>query len=126
MPDTERMVVWLRETMDAAGQLADVAAKETSSADWEYQEHGSRLVATSPPGFMVADVDYYDPAPGKFMAAHDPAAVLRRITADRKTLEDCEDAIIGWTYDETKELARDTIRNIAEAWGWTEETSPGN
>ena len=87
MTDTDRLVVWLRDAMAAAWQLAEAAARETSSADWEYQEHDNRLVATIPPWFTVADVDYLDPTPGKFMAATDPAAVLRRISADRKILD---------------------------------------
>lgn len=124
MTDTDRMVVWLRETMDAAGQLAEAAAKETSSTDWEYQERGNRLVAMSPPGFTVADVDYLDPAPGQFMAAHNPAAVLRRIAADRKLLDDLEAVIKGDYIDDGEPvLAEHVVRGLAEGHGWTEEAT---
>lgn len=138
MTDTDRMVVWLRETMDAAGQLAEAAAKETSSTDWEYQERGNRLVAMSPPGFTVADVDYLDPAPGQFMAANDPAAVLRRIAADRKTLELHGPVTVEYEDDSPPTLACrtcgshfeyptawpcTTLRLLAEGYGWTEEAT---
>ncbi|WP_158697873.1 DUF6221 family protein [Streptomyces prunicolor] len=87
MTDTDHLVVWLREAMNAATQRAQAAATETGSAEWEHHAHGS-LNATGTPGFMVAEVDYLDPAPGTFMADNDPAAVLRRIAADRKLLDD--------------------------------------
>jgi len=116
------MVVWLRETLDAAGQLAEAAARETTSADWEYQDHDNRLVATSPPRFTVADVDFFDSAPGRFMADNDPAAVLRRIDRDRKTLDECV-AAFDWDNWGAASLAETTIRNLAEGWGWTEETT---
>ena len=139
MTDTDGMVAWLRKAMDAAQQLAEAAANETTSADWEYQDHDNRLVATSPPRFTVADVDFLDPAPGKFMAANDPAAVLRRIAADRKILElhpsttqiinpgygkhvadfgcvtchDWDGVTEGYGYCPT-------VRALAEGYGWTE------
>ena len=129
MTDPDRMVVWLREAMDAAGQLAEAAARETTSADWEYQDHDNRLVATIPPRFTVADVDYLDPAPGKFMAANDPAAVLRRIAADRKTLDlhqnvagKCDECGRGYELsDWGPDFPCATVRLLAEGYGWTEE-----
>jgi hypothetical protein len=149
--DTDRMIVWLRQAMDAAQQRAEAAANETGSADWEYRDD-FRIYATSPPGFMVADVDYRDPAPGTFMADNDPATVRRRITADRKMLDDLladghdrniEDAWYscgsltdpdteGSCLDETRhgkcDCGRDThverrVRLLAEAWGWSEGTT---
>lgn len=132
MTDTDRMVVWLREALDAAEQRAEAAARETGSADWAYQEHG--VYAMDPPRFMVADVDYLDPAPGKFIAANDPAAVLRRITADRKLLEIHDQAHECVSYDwVSKEInpcmwveagdACTTVRLLAEGRGWTETRS---
>lgn len=66
---------------------------------------------------MAADVVH--------IARHDPQATLRRIAAERKTLAACEEilAVDGWEYDDTPNLADDTIRNMAEGWGWTEETT---
>lgn len=138
--DTDRMAVWLRETLDAAERVAEAAARETTSADWEYQHHDNRLVATIPPRFTVADVDYLDPAPGKFMADNDPAAVLRRIAADRKTL--AEHKLTGADFDGTRMCLAcggynmnsgwgavgyrtvwpcPTIRNLAEGYGWKDD-----
>lgn len=148
MTDTDRMVAWLREAMDGAQQRAEAAAEETTSAEWEYQAAHFTLNATSPPGVVVANVDYLDPAPGKFMAANDPAAALRRIAADRKLLDDfladqhdrnIEDAwyscgsltdqdLEGACLDETRlgkcDCGRDArverrVRLLAEGYGWT-------
>lgn len=120
MTAPDQLVVWLRETLDTAQQRAEAAAKETASADWEYREDG-RIYATSPPGFMVAAVDYLDPAPGRFMAANDPAAVLRRIAADRNLLGHAERILKG-DLSEPAEigLAEDVVERLAEAWGWKE------
>jgi hypothetical protein len=65
------------------------------------------------------------PAQAAHIAANDPAAVLRRIAADRKTLAACEEilAVDGWEYDDTPNLADATICNMAEGWGWSEETT---
>lgn len=120
MTDTDGIVVWLREAMDAAAQRAQAAAAETGSAEWQYRAAHFTLNITSPPGFMVADVDYLDPAPGQFMADNDPAAVLRRIAADRKTLDDCDDVLHDFVFGAFRKLAEDTVRNLAEGYGWTE------
>lgn len=89
MTDVDKIVVWLREAMDAARRLAEAAAEGTGSASWEYQAHGS-LEAAGPAGSVVAvgSQDHLGPKPGTFMAANDPAAVLVRIDADRKQLDE--------------------------------------
>ncbi|MFJ8006098.1 DUF6221 family protein [Streptomyces fagopyri] len=89
MTDLDRMAAWLREAMGAAQRRAEGAARETGGAEWEYQAHGS-LDATGVAGGMVAvgSQDYLPPATGQFMAANDPAAVLRGIAADRALLDD--------------------------------------
>lgn len=120
MTDTDRIVDWLRKAMDAAQQLAEAAAQRAWSPRWEW-DPCVREIRDLNNGNTLANL--YHPEIGNFVEANDPAAVLRRIDRDRETLEDCENAIIGWTHQETKELAQDTIRNLAEAWGWTEETT---
>lgn len=57
------------------------------------------------------------------IAANDPAAVLRRIAADRKIIDDCDDVIHDFTHGALRQLAADTIRILAEGWGWTGETT---
>jgi hypothetical protein len=55
------------------------------------------------------------------MAAHDPAAVLRRITADRKLLDDLERVVKGDYIDDGElPLAEHVIRGLAEGYGWAE------
>ena len=139
--DIDGIMVWLRETMDAATRRAEAAATETGSAEWEYraaQFTHFTLNATSSPGFMVADVDYLDPAPGKFMADNDPAAVLRRIAADRKMLDLHAPVTVEYEDDSPTTLACrtcgshfeyptrwpcTTLRLLAEGYGWTKETT---
>lgn len=66
------------------------------------------------------------------IALHDPAAVLRRIAADRKQLElhaenpydpgccgTCTVNEKGWAAPVASEVPCATIRNLAEGWGWT-------
>lgn len=99
------MLVWLRETLDAAEQRAD---------RWHDVE------------CLVHDISLADAAvlQGATLCVCDgPAAVLRRIDRDRKTLDDCTRVLGNDHWAETAYLAEDTIRNVAEGWGWTEETT---
>ena len=84
MTDTDRMVVWLRETMDAAQRDAEAAAARAWSPHWEYDElvHEIRDLNN---GNTLATI--YHPEIGAYVAANGPAAVLRRIAADRKMLD---------------------------------------
>lgn len=144
------MVVWLREAMDAAQRDAE-AADAVDPAPWtvEIGEAGSperpRPGAPGTSAGMIKDAQGDDlwecegtetlcmtSASAKHAARHDPAAVLRRIAADRKTLDDCMKAVeVARRYKEDdpsswspwSRLAYRTIRNLAEAWGWTEETT---
>lgn len=124
MTDTDRMVAWLREAMDAAQRSAE-AACEGGQGRWR-QEDAGRM-----PGFIVGDHEGYHVAydegyPTLEQATHivlnDPAAVLRRIAADRKMLDECM-AAFDWDNWGAASLARTVIRNLAEGWGWTEETT---
>lgn len=56
---------------------------------------------------------------------HSPDAVLGRIAAERKLIAACEEifAVDGWEYYDAPDLAEKTITALAEAWGWTEETT---
>ena len=173
---TDGMVVWLRETLDAAQRDAEAASGGTvvggpgawlpspAGDEWEASrsEHGDEelLVALRPglprpPDVMSgmwgavvsavpdgADSDAWSPMPQFVHAArHDPAAVLRRIAADRKTLEEhkptpadfdgiCRCLVCGCytirpglgPVGYQKVWPCPTIRNLAEGWGWTEET----
>lgn len=154
MTDTDRMLVWLREVMDAAQADAEAA----TIGPW----HGTEYVAGSDYGFGAG----VGTAPGevdvvghgyegggcervqdaRHIARHDPAAVLRRIAADRKLLDDlltekhhvlAEDSWYrcsasnraGDRGNEAKcncgrnERVQRRVRLLAEAYGWTEETT---
>lgn len=120
MKDTDRMVAWLREAMGAAETIAKAAAERAWSPHWEYDDcvHQIRDLNNCN---ELADIQL--PEIGAFVEANDPAAVLRRIVADRKTLDDCDDILHDFVFGAFRKLAEDAIRNLAEGYGWTEGTT---
>jgi hypothetical protein len=154
MTATDRMVVWLREAMDTAEREAEAATAATGGPHWRGDDSGlyGSDVANHPGPFLADAYGYTEPRIVGHVVRHDPAAVLRRIAADRKLLEDLladphfrneED---NWytcaaLMDEAGEpvclndsrapgpcdCGRDArvqhrVRLIAEGYGWTEET----
>lgn len=135
MTGTDHLVVWLRETMDAAWSDAEAATR----GPWQVTEYVAGCdygfdagVGTAPGEVDVVGHGYEGGGcervqDARHIARHDPAAVLRRIAADRKTLAACEELLAmdpnGWEYTDTPELAEHVIRNLAEGWGWTETLS---
>lgn len=140
MTDTDRLVVWLRETMDAASQSAKAAAQRAWSPHWEYDEC-VREIRDLNNGNTLAYIGIAKI--GKFTEANDPASVLRRIASDRKLLADFlsephasvrpgGSTEIYCAADSGQgdpcECGRDArvqrrVRLLAEGWGWTEETT---
>jgi cytochrome c5 len=139
MTDTDRMVVWLREAMDAAERDAEAAAKD-GTPDWYAKDHYAVADAAGEP--VVYDEGRPTPDQVRHIVRHDPAAVLRRIAADRKILEahPITTEVINPGYG--KRVADfgcatchdwdgvtegygwcDTVRLLAEGYGWTEETT---
>jgi hypothetical protein len=118
------MVVWLRETLDAAQRDAETAAKDTDPEWSDGGPHGESVhalphgdpVAVDPWGYMSDGVRAH-------IARHDPAAVLRRIKKDREILDDCDDVLHDFVFGAFRQLALDTICRLAEGWGWTEENA---
>ncbi|NWF25213.1 hypothetical protein HW130_02870 [Streptomyces sp. PKU-EA00015] len=45
-----------------------------------------------------------------------PARVVAEVDAKRRIIEDCEGIIVGWHHEESKEFARDVLRNLAEVY----------
>lgn len=144
MTDTDQMVTWLRAAMDTAERDARDSGEEpwravdtptgpevhvgtSNDVDGKWRRDGLGVDAAygcDDPNDDCADARHGYRSEARLIATHaSPAAVLRRIAKGRGLLEDCENIIGGWHYDETKNLAEDTIRNLAEAWGWTEETT---
>lgn len=138
-------LAWVRAEMDAAEEVA-LGAKGQTLGRWKEDDGPAE------------DIDLYA-ASGKLtmgqarhIARHDPAAVLRRIKAERELLDDLlaerhevvegdcwytcaaatEEHDGGETCDDTRrgkpcDCGRDArverrIRLIAEGWGWTEGT----
>ena len=142
MTAPDRMLVWLRETLDAAerdardsvgepwravdtpnGPEVHVGTGDDVDGKWARESLGvDAAYGCDDPYDDCDDARHGYLAEARLIAAHaGPDAVLRRINKERELLDDCENIIAGWHYDETKNLAEDTIRNRAEAWGWTEE-----
>jgi hypothetical protein len=50
---------------------------------------------------------------------HDPASVLRRCAADRRLVKRCADVLSakGWEYDDTPDLTRRALEDLASAYG---------
>lgn len=111
-------LAWVRAEMDAAEEVA-LGAKGQTLGRWKEDDGPAE------------DIDLYA-ASGKLtmgqarhIARHDPAAVLRRIKAERKVLDECEQTIAASLIDDypAPNLARAVIRGVAEGWGWTEATA---
>lgn len=151
MTGTDRMVVWLREAMDAARADAEAATWHEDAGVWraaksEYhtpsRPSGSRwYIEDAMDDGVITTVDPQasdDEGVARHIARNNPAAVLRRIAADRKTFDEhaenpydlgyCRTCTVheeGWAVPVPAELPCATIRNLAEGYGWTEETKTG-
>lgn len=141
MTDTARMVVWLRETLDEAERVANSAARRAWSPHWEY-DRSVRQIRDLNNGNELANI--YFPAIGNFVESNAPAAVLRRIAANRKLLDlhTTPHTVVELAVEPVGELfcgecdgpcthkgeaecqicgqnGCDTMRLLAEGWGWT-------
>lgn len=145
MTDTDRMVLWLRKTLDAAERDAEAATAATGGPHWRGSDSGlySNDASNHPGPFLADAYGYTDPRIVAHATRHDPAAVLHRIAADRKLLDDLlaePHAVLtpgGSTQiycdadsnlNEFCDCGRDArverqLRLLAEGWGWTEETT---
>lgn len=133
MTDTDRMVAWLREALDAAWHDAETAANDLWWAD-----HAERIEVYNAEGVLIAGAD--DAVRG-LLDANNPAAVLRRIAADRKQLAEhpvhvyeafgprcktCRGGMVqmhSGPIEAGQPYPCTTVRLLAEGWGWTEETT---
>jgi hypothetical protein len=84
-------VQWLRDQLDIDAARATAAAEE-DGPDWHYDGHA---VITRREGDLVAvgSQDFMESERGAFIAAHDPARVLREIEAKRQLVERYERAM---------------------------------
>jgi hypothetical protein len=135
-------VAFLATTLAAAQREAERAAVETGAPGWRGSDSGLYSDdASNHPGPFLADAyGYTAPEVVAHIVRHDPQATLRRIAADRKTLAlhqtpgrmyeyagapPRETAICRvCRYQEPmSEDPCETVRLLAEGWGWTEETT---
>lgn len=124
-------VTWLRAATDAAQRDAEAAGGDV----WRRQEYPSDTVAIY--DSKDEPVVYDEGSPSEEQQAHivrnDPAAVLRRITADRRVLERHWPRETLAVVKAPNKVGRITIcdhdrqpwpcpdiTDLAEAWGWTE------
>lgn len=144
---TPGLLAWLTAALDAAQRGAEAAAERAWSPHWEYDGlvHEIRDLNN---GNTLATM-YFDEI-GKHVEATNPAAVLRRIAADRKMIADLLDerhvvADDPWFSCAAATEERDggcseadrrgkpcdcgrderverRLRIIAEGYGWTETT----
>jgi hypothetical protein len=146
------MVAWLRAELDRVEQLARAAGDETWSADlsdfveWD-MVNGRRAEVGREPGARVrgTSIAVYAPSAATeraradvlHIAAHDPAAVLRRVAADRQILDQhplkqtlalgpglkarpvwvCR-TCGGDVRDDPNAYPCSTVRLLAEGYGW--------
>lgn len=161
MTDIDRMLVWLRETLDAAEEIARAASwvdepwhavdahfgpevrigDDGSDDKWSREGQGVNAAYSCDDPYDDCGerrVMYLNEA--KLIAAHaSPAAVLRRIAADRQLLDlhtTPHTVVDGFCVEEDGPCTHNgeancvicgqdgcrTQRLLAEAWGWTEET----
>ncbi|MFF9215595.1 DUF6221 family protein [Streptomyces viridosporus] len=89
----EDLVEWLRTQLDEDERIARDAADELEGlelgGEWRYD---GRSVETARERTMVAvgSQDFMEPGIGGYIAAHDPARVLREIDAKRELLRQYE------------------------------------
>ena len=123
----------------AAHAEAEAEAEAAGGDQWAVQEHESDTVAVydSRREPVVYDEGAPTPIQKTHIAKHSPAAVLRRIAADRKLI--AKHAEIDFPYNPDdgpgdyswtarcdgcyEDAPCTTLRLIAEGWGWTEETT---
>jgi hypothetical protein len=137
------------EFLRAAHAEAEARAEAATAGPWtafEYVDHDCGFEATIGTGPGVHDrtsvVGHGYEGGGVermvdavHIAANDPAAVLRRITAERKLIGLYEAAraeypadlhAYDWESDTGKARTgalEETVMALAEGWGWTEETT---
>jgi hypothetical protein len=114
--------------IEAAHKHAEQTAQAAGGDDWTTQAHPVDHIAVydSHREPVVYDESRPSEAQMVHIAANSPAALLRRIVAERKTLAACEEILafdLGWEYTDTPELAEAVVRDLAEGWGWSEETT---
>ena len=125
------ILAWLETAITAREDLARAAADEEQDASWsDGGEYGESVYTGGVASAVVAGPWGHLPdATRKYIAANDPASVLRRCAADRKLLElHAQDSLPnGIDLDECRTCGGvnepwpcPTLLTLAEGYGWTE------
>jgi hypothetical protein len=150
MTDTDQLVVWLREALGAAQADAEAA----TPGPWHVTEYDWQTDFDAGVGTSLGEVDVvghgYEGGgverveDARHIVRHAPAAVLRRIAADRQLLDlhrndngDCAVCADPLESSDDVEGNREwsrsaqyfpcaTVRLLAEGWGWTDTRSTAN
>jgi len=129
-------LAFLREALDRAQARAEAAAMRAWSGDWEYDHMVHEIRDLSNGNELAHDV--YFPEIGHHIEATNPAAVLRRIAADRKILElhtTPHTVVDGFCVEEDGACTHrgeddcvicgqqpcETLCALAEGYGWAED-----
>ncbi|MDJ0342264.1 DUF6221 family protein [Streptomyces sp. H10-C2] len=128
---TAAMLAFTHAAMDAAQRIAEAASGNEWLVAADNDGSGNAWVMNEDMHLLETE----EPT-ARHIARHDPAAVLRRIAADRRLLELHADdygfcAVCARATEETNSLGHafhdslpypcTTARLIAEGYGWTEE-----
>jgi hypothetical protein len=133
---TADSLAFLHATLDAAQARAEAAGGD----EWTQQDHPSDSIAIydSKREPVVYDEGWPSPEQAAHIVANNPAAVLRRIAADRKLIaahpitSDVRDIRIislgcrtchRWDDQIDGRGYCDSIIALAEGWGWTDEAT---
>jgi hypothetical protein len=120
--------------IEAAHKHAEQTAQAAGGDDWTTQTHPSDHIAVydSHRDPVVYDESRPSEAQMVHIAANSPAAVLRRIGGERKLLArhsdngygNCSECSQGYECTDWGPTAPcDTVRDLAEGWGWTGGTT---
>lgn len=85
------LVQWLRAALDEETGEARAAAEELGP-DWYYDD-GYVLARREDDMVATGSQDFLEAEPGRFIARHDPARVLREIAAKRQLLDQYDRAM---------------------------------
>jgi hypothetical protein len=110
----DELVRWLGDQLDEDERIARAAAEETE-AKWDsgnrYLSDSVDEASTGAP-VVIGTHEYLDWSVRQFIAAHDPARVLREIDSTRQMLVRCEEAMMA-ASTMLVHFAKQTVREMA-------------
>jgi len=137
MAEPSNLVAWLTKILAEDKAVAETAAKVNGSAEWtspDVADYVYTVTDGNPYPVACGAYDFMVGGTKRFIARHDPAAVLADIEAKRAIIANCLTWIGGeplnaW-YDggRPQDLADETLRLLASAYadrpGYLDEWKP--